>query len=227
MRFDVLTLFPAIFDGYLDQSLLKRAIHGGLIDVRLHNIRDWTTDKHHKVDDRPYGGGPGMVLSPEPVVRSVESVQAMASPPGHVVLLTPQGKRLDQGLVENLACHRRLVMLCGRYEGFDQRVIDELAPEEISIGDYVLNGGEVAAMVVMDAVMRFVPGVLGDEDSNRYDSFSGERKLLEYSQYTRPREFRGRAVPEVLLSGDHGQVARWREEQSLQKTQTRRADLLE
>jgi tRNA (guanine37-N1)-methyltransferase len=227
MRFDVLTLFPAIFEGYLDQGLLKRAIVRGLIEIVRHNIRDWASDKHHKVDDRPYGGGPGMVLSPEPVVRAVEAVRSAAPTAGHLVVLSPQGQRLDQVVVEDLARHDRLLLLCGRYEGFDQRVIDELKPDEISIGDYVLNGGEVAAMVVMDAVMRLVPGVLGDEESNRRDSFSGERRLLEHAQYTRPREFRGRAVPDVLLSGDHGQVDRWRLEQSMAKTQQRRADLLE
>jgi tRNA (guanine37-N1)-methyltransferase len=227
MRFDVLTLFPQIFDGYLGQSLLKRAIAAGLVDVRLHNIRDWATDKHQKVDDRPFGGGAGMVLMPEPVIDCVEAVQADEDEPGHVVMLTPTGDRLTQPAVERLATHRRLLLLCGRYEGFDQRVIDILRPEEISIGDFVLNGGEIAAMVVIDAVVRLVPGVLGDEDSSRHDSFSGDQRLLEHAHYTRPRDFRGHRVPEVLLSGNHPEVERWRRQQSLERTRERRADFLE
>ena len=226
MRFDVLTLFPQIFDGYLGQSLLKRAIAAGLVDVRLHNIRDWATDKHQKVDDRPFGGGAGMVLMPEPVIGCVEAVQADEDEPGHVVMLTPTGGRLTQPTVERLATHRRLLLLCGRYEGFDQRVIDILRPEEISIGDFVLNGGEIAAMVVIDAVVRLVPGVLGDEDSSRHDSFSGDQRLLEHAHYTRPRDFRGHRVPEVLLSGNHPEVERWRRQQSLLRTRQRRPDLL-
>ena len=231
MRLDVLTLFPEMFSGYLSQSLLKLAIARSLVEVPLHNIRDWATSKHHIVDDRPFGGGPGMVLKPEPVVESVEAVQQMASAPGHLVMLTPQGRRLDQAVVEQLATHQRLLLLCGRYEGFDQRISDLLQPDEISIGDYVLNGGEVAAMVIIDAVIRHVPGVLGDKESNQQDSFSRslfehQKRVLEHAQYTRPREYRGRAVPEVLHSGDHGQVARWREHNSLERTRSRRADLL-
>jgi tRNA (guanine37-N1)-methyltransferase len=226
MRFDVLTLFPAIFDGYLGQSLLKKAIDAGLVDVQLHDLRAWSNDKHNKVDDRPFGGGPGMILRVEPVVDCVESVRAQAQPPGRLVLLSPQGRKLDQQVVEELAKHERLLLLCGRYEGFDQRVIDLLAPDEISIGDYVLNGGEVAAMVVIDAVVRLVPGVLGDEASNVGDSFSTGNRLLEFPQYTRPREFRGLEVPEVLLSGNHQEIARWRQEQSYLQTRQRRADLL-
>jgi tRNA (guanine37-N1)-methyltransferase len=221
MRFDILTLFPEIFSGYLGQSLLKRAIDAGLVEVHVHNIRDWAEGKHKQVDDRPFGGGPGMVLMVEPVVKCVEAVQALAQP-GQLVLLTPQGRRLKQEVVEELAANQRLLLLCGRYEGFDERIIDVLQPLEISIGDFVLNGGEVAAMVVVDAVVRMVPGVLGDEDSNRQDSFSGEERLLEFPQYTRPREFRGQSVPEVLLSGDHGAVAGWRREQSLKRTSERR-----
>lgn len=227
MRFDVLTLFPEIFSGYLGQSLLRKAIDAGLIEVVLHNIRDWTTDKHRSVDDRPFGGGPGMVLRVEPVVECVEAVRPLTEDPGHLVMLTPQGARLDQTGVESLARHRRLILLCGRYEGFDERVREILQPEEISIGDYVLNGGEVAAMVVMDAVMRLVPGVLGDEESNRQDSFSGQERLLEFSQYTRPREYRGHRVPDVLLSGDHGQIAQWRESERRERTSQRRGDLLD
>jgi tRNA (guanine37-N1)-methyltransferase len=225
MRFDVLTLFPGMFPSYLGQSLLKLAIDRGLIEVALHDIRDWARDRHHTVDDRPFGGGPGMVLKVEPVVECVEAVRAQQSEPGHLVMLTPHGRRLDQSIVEELAGRRRLLLLCGRYEGFDDRVRQILAPDEISIGDYILGGGEVPAMVVIDAVARLVPGVLGDEESNRQDSFSGESRLLEFAQYTRPREFRGHAVPEVLLSGNHEQIAQWRDEQSALRTQQQRADL--
>lgn len=225
MRFDVLTLFPGMFPGYLGQSLLNKAIERGVVEIHLHDFRSWTTDKHHKVDDRPFGGGPGMVIKPEPVVECVEALQ-QTGPPGRVVLLTPVGRRLHQGVVEELAQERRLLLLCGRYEGFDQRVIDLLQPDEISIGDYILNGGEVAAMVVIDAVVRLVPGVLGDEASSVDDSFSSGNRLLEYPQYTRPREYRGLEVPEVLLSGDHQAVDRWRKEQSYLRTVRRRADLL-
>ncbi len=226
MRFDILTLFPDIFSGYLSQSLLKKAQDRGLVQVHLHNFRHWSWDRDRRVDDRPYGGGPGMVLRVEPVVECVEDVQAMAPEPGHVVLLTPQGERLTQELVEQLASRRRLILVCGRYEGFDERVRQILRPQEISIGDYVLNGGEVAAMVVVDAVIRLVPGVLGDEDSSSQDSFSGPQRLLEGPQYTRPREYRGLRVPEVLLSGDHEAIRRWREEQARMRTEKRRPDLL-
>ncbi len=227
MRFDVLTLFPEIFAGYLGQSLLKRAIERGLVEVRLSNIRDWTTNKHKKVDDRPFGGGPGMVLMVEPVVLCVEAVRAQDPDPGHLVLLTPQGRRLDQAKVEELARHERIILLCGRYEGFDERIRLVLEPDEISVGDFVLNGGEVAAMTIIDATIRLVPGVLGDEDSSASDSFSGHQRLLESAQYTRPRVFRGLEVPEILISGNHDQIARWRKEDARQRTRTRRADLLE
>jgi tRNA (guanine37-N1)-methyltransferase len=227
MRFDVLTLFPEMFSGYLTQSLLKLAIERSLVEIKLHDIRDYSRDKHKCVDDRPFGGGPGMVLKPEPVVEAVEAVQEMADTPGHLVLLTPQGKKLDQKLVEQLASHPRMLLLCGRYEGFDQRVFDLLRPEEVSVGDFVLNGGEVAAMVIIDAVVRLVPEVLGDEHSNRLDSFSTGNRLLEHAQYTRPREYRGLGVPEVLVSGDHEQIAQWREADSLRRTRERRADLLD
>ena len=203
----MLTLFPGMFPSYLGQSLLKLAIERGLIDVRLHNIRDWAHDKHHTVDDRPYGGGPGMLLKVEPVVECVEAVQAMTPGPQKLIMLTPHGRRLDQQIVEELAGNERLLMLCGRDEGFDDRVRQILHPDEISIGDYILGGGEVAAMVLIDAVARLVPGVLGDEESNRQDSFSGETRWLEFGQYTRPREFRGLTVPEVLISG-HKRVQR-------------------
>lgn len=227
MRFDVLTLFPEMFSGYLGQSLLNKAIERGQVNVQLHDIRAWAKGKHLKVDDRPFGGGPGMVLMVEPVVECVEAVQQQEPEPGHVVLFTPSGRRLDQRVVEGLAQHKRLVLMCGRYEGFDQRVMEILQPEELSIGDYVLNGGEVAAMVVIDAVVRLIPGFLGDEESSIQDSFSQGNRWLEGAQYTRPREFRGHAVPDVLLSGDHEAIARWRQEQSFLKTHQRRRDLLD
>jgi tRNA (guanine37-N1)-methyltransferase len=228
MRFDVLTLFPEIFTGYTGQSVLAKAIERGLVDVRLHNIRDWSRDeKHHSVDDRPFGGGPGMVLRVEPAVECVEAVRLQDAEPGHLVMLTPQGRKLNQEVVEQLAAHRRILLLCGRYEGFDERIRTILRPDEISLGDFILNGGEVAAMAVIDSVIRLVPGVLGDEDSSANDSFSGPDRLLEFAQYTRPREYRGLEAPEILLSGDHGAIARWRDEQRRQRTRERRADLLE
>jgi len=227
MRLDVLTLFPGIFSGYLGESLVKAAIDRRLVEVHLHDIRNWTKDKHRHVDDRPFGGGPGMVMMVEPVVDCVEAVQQDGDDAGHLVMLTPRGKRLAQPIVERLSQQNRLILLCGRYEGFDERIVDVLQPEEISIGDYILNGGEVAAMAIIDAVVRLVPGVLGHEESNRQDSFSGDERLLEFPQYTRPREFRGHAVPEVLLSGNHEEVARWRERESLKITRQRRPDLLD
>ena len=227
MRFDVLTLFPEIFQGYLGQSLLKRAIQASLVDVHLHDIRDWSQGKHNTVDDRPFGGGPGMVLKVEPVVECVEAVRSQEADPGHLVMLTPQGRRLDQPTAEGLARHKRLILLCGRYEGFDERIRLILEPDEISIGDYVLNGGEIAAMVIIETTIRLVPGVLGDEDSIANDSFSGSRRWLECAQYTRPREYRGHEAPPVLLSGDHEAIARWRDEDSRRRTLGRRKDLLE
>lgn len=223
MRFDVLTLFPEIFSGYVGQSILKRAIDRGLVDVQLHDLRRWSHDpKHHKVDDRPFGGGPGMVLQVEPVVDAVEAVRAQVAEPGSLIMLSPQGRRLDQPLVEELATRKRLLLMCGRYEGFDERVKLILQPEEVSIGDYVLGGGEVAAMVLIDAVARLIPGALGDEQSSREDSFTGDDRLLEFAQYTRPRVYRGHEVPAVLLSGDHEAIARWRQEQRLERTRRRR-----
>lgn len=226
MQFDVLTLFPEIFSGYVSQSLLSKAIESGLVQIDLHDIRNWTLDKHQRVDDRPYGGGPGMVMQVEPVVECVEAVQKIGESPGQLIMLTPTGKPLTQRLVEELVQRPRHVLLCGRYEGFDQRVVDILNPLEISIGDYILNGGEVGAMALIDSMIRLVPGVLGDEQSNQDDSFSTGNRLLEFPHYTRPREFRGHTVPEVLLSGDHGEIAQWRQEQSLQITRERREDLL-
>src|SRR6266478_5256366 len=213
MRFDVLTLFPDIFQGYLTQSILKLALEGSLVQIHLWNLRDWARGKHKSVDDRPFGGGPGMVIMPEPVFAAVEVVQQSAAEPANLILLTPTGERLTQGLVQELSEHKRLMLLCGRYEGFDERIRLGLKPREISIGDFVCNGGEVPAMVVIDTVVRYVPGVLGDAESVVEESHS-DPGLVEYPQYTRPREFRGMAVPEVLVSGNHQEVARWRQQQS-------------
>jgi tRNA (guanine37-N1)-methyltransferase len=221
MRFDVLSLFPELFHSYLQQSLLKLAIEKQLVDVRLWNIRDWSTDRHKKVDDTPYGGGPGMLIACPPVYACVEAVQADAALPGQLVMLTPQGRPLSQSVVRELAGYERLLLLCGRYEGFDERIAQGLKPLEISAGDFICNGGEVPAMLVIDTVIRLVPGVLGDETSSKYDSFS-ESGMLEYPQYTRPREFRGMAVPEILLGGNHGEIAKWRERESLERTKRRR-----
>jgi len=223
MRIDILTLFPDLFGGFLDGSLLGEARRAGLVDIRLTNIRDFAGGVHRQVDDRPFGGGPGMLLMPGPVVDCVEAVQRSAPVAGHLVMLTPAGRRLDQAAVEALAGHSRIVLLCGRYEGFDDRVRETLAPDEISVGDYVLSGGEVAAMVVVDAVARLVPGVLGHEESARQDSFSGADRLVEGPQYTRPREFRGLRVPDILLSGDHARIASWRREQAIHATRRRSA----
>src|SRR2546426_6284790 len=213
MRFDVLTLFPDIFQGYLTQSILKLAIERGLVEINLWNIRDWAQGKHKSVDDRPFGGGPGMVLMAEPVFACVEEVQAKAPEPGLLVMLTPSGERLTQDVVKDLAGHKRLLLLCGRYEVFDERIRLGLAPREISIGDFICNGGEVPAMVVIDTVVRYVPGVLGDEESVKDESHS-EPGRVEYPQYTRPRDFRGMTVPEILLSGNHPEIARWRKQQA-------------
>jgi tRNA (guanine37-N1)-methyltransferase len=205
----------------VSQSILKLAIDAGLVQVNTWNIRDWSHDaKHHKVDDRPFGGGPGMVLMPEPVVECVEAVQAKAEAPGLVVMLTPAGRRLNQQVVAELATYSRLLLLCGRYEGFDDRIRQVLAPVELSIGDFVCNGGEVPAMLVIEAVMRLIPGVLGDERSAAEDSHSEPGKL-EFPQYTRPRSFRGLDVPDVLFSGNHAKIAQWRDEQSKHRSDIR------
>ena len=215
IRFDLLTLFPGLFDGFLDESILKRAIVRGLVAVERWDIRDWAGGKHSQVDDRPFGGGPGMVLMAPPLVAAVEAVRGSAEPPGRLIVLTPQGRKLDQDWVRELALEPRIVLVCGRYEGFDERIFDTLEPERLSIGDYVLSGGEVAAMVVVDAIMRLVPGVLGDADSSIDESF-GPDGGLEYPHYTRPREYRGLAVPEILLNGDHAAIAKWRREHRTQ-----------
>jgi len=211
LRIDVLTLFPALFDGFLSQSIVRRAIDKNLVAIERWDLRDWASGKHKQVDDRPFGGGPGMVLMAPPVVAAAEAVRACVEPPGTLVVLSPQGPRLDQRRVVELAAQPRLILLCGRYEGFDERILEILEPELLSIGDFVLSGGEVAAMVVIDAVVRLVPGVLGDSQSAVDESF-GPEGGLEYPQYTRPRVFRGRAVPDVLTSGDHAAIARWRRE---------------
>lgn len=225
MRFDVLTLFPGLLTSYLGQSLLKLAIDRGLVSIQAHDFRDFATGNHRKVDDKPFGGGPGMLLMCEPIVNSVRNVQQLHADPGRLIMMTPSGRRLDQALVEELATEDRLVLMCGRYEGFDQRISDTLKPLEVSVGDFICNGGEVPAMLLIDAVIRLVPGVLGDETSSKYDSFSADQ-LLEYPQYTRPREYNGMTVPDVLLGGNHQAIADWRKEQSLKRTAERRADLL-
>lgn len=219
MRIDVFSLFPEYLDAPLRSSLLGKAREAGLFDVRVHDPRDWTTDRHRSVDDNPFGGGAGMVLAPESLFAAVEDVQ----PPRPLFLLTPGGRRFDQRLAHELAAGEGFSLLCGRYEGVDQRVADHLCDDELSIGDYVLAGGEAAALVVIEAVARLVPGVLGNEASPAHDSFADG--LLEGPQYTRPAEFRGWKVPEVLLSGDHGRIARWRRATALRRTLTRRPDL--
>ncbi len=224
MRFDILTLFPGMFAGPLDESILKRARDAGVIEVALHDLRGWATDKHHTVDDYPFGGGAGMVMKPEPLFAAVEAIQPLAEPPALVVLLTPQGRRLDRALSRELAAEPRLLLVCGRYEGVDERVRGHLVNLEVSVGDVVLSGGELPAMLLLDAVARLIPGVLGSEGSLTEESFEGS--LLEYPQFTRPAEFRGLPVPDVLLSGNHGEVDIWRRRQRLLRTRTRRPDLL-
>jgi tRNA (guanine37-N1)-methyltransferase len=218
VRFDVLTLFPEMFPGYMSQSLLKQALDAQLVQIHLWNLRDWGQGKHKMVDDRPFGGGPGMVILCEPVFAAVEAVRAMDAEPGQLIMLTPTGERLTQGLVKDLASQRRLILLCGRYEGFDERIRVGLRPREISIGDFICNGGEVPAMVIIDTVVRYVPGVLGDPESLTEESHNDPGKL-EYPQYTRPRIFREMEVPEVLFGGNHQAIAKWRAEQSRLRSQ--------
>ena len=225
LHFDVFTLFPTIFASPLQESILKRAQEMGRLSVALHDIRDYTTDKHHITDDYPYGGGGGMVMKPEPIFAAVEAVLAEALPETPVILLSPQGRLFNQAAARELAEHQRLALICGRYEGVDERVRQFLATDEISIGDYVLTGGELPALVLIDAVTRLLPGVLGDAGATLEDSHAGG--LLEYPHYTRPFDFRGHAVPEVLLSGHHAQIARWRRREALRRTWERRPDLLD
>jgi tRNA (guanine37-N1)-methyltransferase len=223
MRIDIITLFPNMFAGPFAESIIGRAIEHNLVTIMVHNLRDYGQGKHHVVDDRPYGGGPGMVLKPEPLFELVEEIKGGDRVP--VILLSPQGRLFCQNVAQELATHEQLVLICGHYEGVDERICEHLVSDEISIGDYVLTGGELAAMVVVDAVVRLLPGVLGSEESPRDDSHAGG--LLEYPQYTRPQVYRGWAVPQVLLSGNHSQVARWRKEQSLLRTLARRPEFLE
>ena len=223
MRIDVLTLFPGMFHSPLEHSILKRAKDAGLLDVRCWDIRNYTTDRHRQADDCPYGGGPGMVMKPEPLFAAVEAVSSEPPPPDRVVLFTPLGRRFEQHVAEELAGTQRLLLLCGRYEGIDERVHRHLVTDELSLGDYVLTGGELAALVVIDAVARLIPGVLGRDESSASETFA--EHLLEYPHYTRPAEFRGWKVPDVLLSGHHGAVERWRREQSLWRTLRHRPDL--
>jgi tRNA (guanine37-N1)-methyltransferase len=225
MKFDIITIFPKMIDAGLAEGVVRRGIERGLIDIRVHDLRDFTTDRHRTVDDVPYGGGPGMVMKAEPLLRAVEHVRVARGEPDAVVLLSPQGRRFCQREAERLSRLRHVVLLCGRYEGIDERVRELAATEELSIGDYVLSGGELAALVVVDAVSRLVPGVVGDEQSVAQDSFS--RGLLDHPHYTRPAEIAGRRVPDVLLSGHHEEVRRWRLRAALQRTLERRPELLE
>lgn len=224
MRIDVLTLFPQAFESPLNCSILKRAQDNGLVEIALTDIRDFAEDNYRKVDDKPYGGGPGMVMLPGPVFNCVEHVQTLQ--PGHsrLILLTPQGQQFNQAKARELSVEKRLILIAGKYEGFDERIRTGLGAEQLSIGDYVLNGGELAAMVVIDAVVRLLDGALGDDDSAKDDSFSDG--LLEYPHYTRPEIFRGMKVPDILLSGDHAKIAEWRRRQAIERTKKQRPDLL-
>ncbi|TAL07492.1 MAG: tRNA (guanosine(37)-N1)-methyltransferase TrmD [Verrucomicrobia bacterium] len=221
MKIDVLTLFPAMFAGPLDESIIKRARKAGLLELQLHQLRDWTHDRHKTVDDRPFGGGPGMLLKPEPIFEAVEQ---LAGEKTFVVLMSPSGRAFNQHIAAELARHEHLLLVTGHYEGFDERIRERLADDELSIGDYVLTNGALPAMVVIDAVARLIPGVLGDDESAAQESFS--TGLLEYPQYTRPAEFRGMRVPDVLLSGNHAEIEKWRAEQAHLRTQERRPDLI-
>jgi tRNA (guanine37-N1)-methyltransferase len=228
LRFDIITIFPEFFGAVFDYGIVRRARAAGLVEIAAHDLRRWTTDRHHVVDDRPFGGGDGMVMKPEPIFAAVEDLAGRVQDAGgqvRVVLLSPQGRVLTQGVAEDLARAAHLIIICGRYEGVDERVAQGLATDEISIGDYVLSGGEPAAVVLVDAVVRLVPGALGSETSAVHDSFSDG--VLDCPHYTRPPEFRGMRVPEVLLSGNHAEIARWRRRAALQKTLRNRPDLLE
>ena len=224
LKIDVLTIFPRMIEAGLAEGVVGRARTAGLLDVVVHNLRDFTTDKHHVVDDVPFGGGPGMVMKPEPFFAALSAIRAQRGAPDAVILLSPAGERLSQDGARRLSALGHFVLLCGRYEGIDERVREVLATEELSIGDYVLSGGEIPALAVIDAAARLVPGVVGDDSSVEADSFT--RGLLDYPHYTRPAEFEGRQVPEVLLSGHHAEIRRWRREAALQRTQQRRPDLL-
>jgi tRNA (guanine37-N1)-methyltransferase len=223
MRFDIITIFPELFTGVLECGIVRRARNSGLVDVRVVNLRDFTSDRHRSVDDRPYGGGEGMVFMPGPLFDAVEFCRRDASPGAQVVLLTPQGRTWRQDVAEEFAGIPHLILICGRYEGVDQRVIDALVDREVSIGDFVLTGGEIPAMVMLDSLIRLLPGALGNSDSARNESFS--TGMLDYPQYTRPAVFRGMAVPEVLVSGDHARIERWRRERALERTVQVRPEL--
>jgi tRNA (guanine37-N1)-methyltransferase len=225
MRFDVFTLFPEVMHAYIQSSVLGKALESGIIEVNLHNIRDYTLDRHRTTDDEPYGGGGGMVMKPEPIFAAVESVLGEEIDTTPILLLTPQGRVFRQEVARELSGHARLALICGRYEGIDERVRQYLATDEVSVGDYVLTGGELPALIIIDTIARLRPGVLGDTEATEKDSYSGG--LLEHPHYTRPASFRGWEVPEVLLSGDHARVATWRREQSLRRTLLRRPDLIE
>ena len=221
MKIDVLTLFPGMFAGPLDESIVKRARTNGLLDLRIHNLRDYTHDRHKTVDDRPFGGGPGMVLKCEPIFEAVENLAVEKT---KVILLSPAGRKFDQKIARELAAEEHLLLVSGSYEGFDERIREALADDELSIGDFVLTNGALPAMLIVDAVTRLIPGALGDDESATEESFSAD--LLEYPHYTRPAEFRGMKVPEVLLSGNHAEIGKWREEQAKKRTKERRPDLL-
>src|SRR5262245_737479 len=225
MKFDIVTIFPRMIEAGLSEGIISRGIAGGLLNVQVHDLRDFTTDRHRSVDDMPYGGGPGMVMKPEPLMRAVAHISATRGTPGAVVLLSPQGRAFTQAEAARLVARGHVALLCGRYEGVDERVRELVATEEISIGDYVLSGGELPALVVLDAVSRLVPGVVGDGQSVEEDSFSSG--LLDYPHYTRPAEFAGRKVPEVLLSGHHAEIRRWRREAALDRTIDRRPEVLD
>jgi tRNA (guanine37-N1)-methyltransferase len=225
MKFGVITIFPEIFSSYIGESILKRAVQKGLIEVDVHNLRDFTKDKHKTVDDSPYGGGAGMVMKPEPFFTALETLYPDASK-RRVIMLSPAGKRFDQKMAEEFSLEkRRLIFICGRYEAIDERVVNALSDDELSIGDYILTGGELPALVIIDAIARLIPGVLGDKDSAEAESFSWG--LLEYPHYTRPAVFRDLKVPEILLSGNHKDISRWRRKEALRRTLERRPDLLE
>jgi tRNA (guanine37-N1)-methyltransferase len=225
LRIDILTLFPAMFSGPFDESMVRRAVDSGLVAVNTHNLRDWGVGRHKVVDDYPFGGGAGMVMKPEPFFDAVEAIRAESSPEAPVILLTPQGRVFNQRVATELAERDQLILVCGHYEGIDERVREHLATDEVSIGDYVLTGGELAAMVIVDAVARLVPGVLGSDEAAANDSHSGG--LLEHPQYTRPQAYREWQVPDVLLSGNHAHISEWRRRQSIQRTLERRPDLIE
>jgi tRNA (guanine37-N1)-methyltransferase len=225
MRIDIITIFPKMFEPVINESIIKRAQSKGRVKIYIHNLRDYSCDKHRKIDDRPFGGGSGMVMRPEPIFEAVSDIKLkVKSKEAKVVLLCPQGNRLNQKVAKGLSKHKHLILICGHYEGIDERVRQHLVDEEVSIGDYVLTGGELAAMVLVDCVVRLLPGVLGDKNSLNFESFEGN--LLEYPQYTRPSNFKGMRAPEILLSGDHRKIAEWRRREAIKITQKKRPDLL-